>query len=56
MYHCPSGQGEVDATAAETRKVVSGSEAVAWRLRAEMDGRGSELSERRRIAREGIEV
>lgn len=40
----------------ETRKIVSASEAIARRLRSEMDGRGGELSDRRRVAMEGLAV
>jgi len=49
-------QEQVEATIAETRKIVSGSEAVARQLRAEMEGRGGDLSERRRVAEEGLAV
>ena len=41
---------------AETRKIVSASEAIARRLRSEMDERGGELSDRRRVAMEGLAV
>lgn len=44
------------ATIGETRKIVSGSEAIAWELRAEMEGRGGELSCRKRDVEEGLAV
>ncbi|CAN0198323.1 unnamed protein product, partial [Ectocarpus sp. 8 AP-2014] len=47
-------QEQVEATTGETRKIVSTSEAVAWELRAEMEGRGGELSCRKRDAEEGL--
>ncbi|CAM9335731.1 unnamed protein product, partial [Laminaria digitata] len=55
-YHATLGrlQGQVDAAVTETRKIVSASEAIARRLRSEMDGRGGELSDRRRAAMEGL--
>lgn len=40
----------------ETRKIVSTSEAIGRRLRSEMDGRGGGLSNRRRVAMEGLAV
>lgn len=43
-------------TITETRKIVSRSEAVAWQLREEMDGRGGELSDRRCVAEQGLAV
>lgn len=49
-------QEQVDATIDKTRKIVSGSEAIAWQLREEMEGRGGELSDRRRVAEEGLAV
>ncbi|CBN76158.1 conserved unknown protein [Ectocarpus siliculosus] len=47
-------QEQVEATTGETRKIVSTSEAIAWELRAEMEGRGGELSCRKRDAEEGL--
>ena len=46
----------MDAAVAETRRIVSVSEAIARQLRSEMDGRGGELSDRRRAAMEGMAV
>lgn len=46
----------MDATVGETRRTVSRSENVAWQLREEMEGRGGELSDRRRVAEQGLAV
>lgn len=46
----------MEATTAETRKIVSTSEAIAWELCAAMEGRGGELSCRKRDAEEGLAV
>ncbi|CAM9456742.1 unnamed protein product, partial [Scytosiphon promiscuus] len=55
-YHetLASLQEQVEVTIAETRKIISGSEALAWQLRTEMDGRGGTISARRRSAEEGL--
>lgn len=56
LSHSHHRQSQVDAAVIETRKIVSASEAIARRLRSEMDGRGGELSGRRRVAMEGLAV
>lgn len=54
--HVYRRQSQVDAAVSETRKIVSTSEAIARRLRSEMDVRGGELCDRRRVAMEGLAV
>lgn len=58
MYLCVfvATQERIDATVAKARKAVSGSEAIARRLRVEMHDRAQELAERRRSVEDGLEV
>lgn len=43
-------------TIADTRKIISGSEALARQLRTEMEERGGDVAARRRAAEDGLAV